>query len=247
MKKISSLFIALLFIFVAQSVQADYIQIDIPIAIRNQQFFVDYLKVPISPLDGIPFHFPGVEGNQNNDFFAFNDFTGNTMTMPVTGVTLTTKAYLLLNTNWGTVGKAGTVTFYSNIPGDSWSITLTGGYNIRDWNSSGGYTDSLTADNATANVFSVTLDSYGAPGRIDMLTVDLGALLQPDEFLTSIVFTDSGSDESSPTRSKIASRIRVEGVTIDGTSVPVPEPSTLLLFAIGLCVLVVVRTRFNKA
>ena len=55
MKKISSLFIALLFIFVAQSVQADYIPIDIPVL--NATFTRDYLTNPPSTLGGVTFNF----------------------------------------------------------------------------------------------------------------------------------------------------------------------------------------------
>lgn len=259
MKKISSLFIALLFIFVAQSVQA-YIPIDIPIAIRNSQFTYDYDgHIPPSTLGGIPFHFPGPEDQQTNDFFAFydtmpntqwtvNGSTYDTMTMPVTGVTSTTTAYLLLNTNWGALQNAGMVTFNASGDGGSLSISLIGDHNIRDWNSSGGYYGNLDAGSNPVEVFSVTPNYYGtgSTGRIDMLTVNLSSLLAGNEFLTSIVFTDYGSDEINGDKSGIASRIRVEGVTIDGIK-SIPEPSTLLLLALGLCVLGFVRTRFSKA
>jgi hypothetical protein len=255
MKKISSLFIALLFILVAQSVQAAYIPIDIPIVIRDAKFTNDYLTVPPSTLGGIPFHFPGVEGGQTNDFFYFYDNMPNTdwtvngaafdtMTMPVQAVSSVTTAYLLLNTNWGALTNAGMVTFNTSA-GDSLNIALTGNVNIRDWNSSGGYFGTTN----TQEVFSVTPNAYsttnpGSTGRIDMLTVDLKGLLNGnDEYLTSIVFTDYGSDELSTGRSGFASRIRIEGVTIQS----IPEPSTLLLLALGLGVLGFVRTRFSKA
>jgi hypothetical protein len=272
MKRISSLFIALLFILVAQSVQAAYIPIDIPTDILNSPFTRDYLTIPPSTLGGIPFDF------HDSSFFAFNDAIGNTqwtstgftpegtkdftMTMLVQPISSATTAYFLLNTNWGTTaGNAGMVTFFTKT-GAYLNIILTGNYNIRDWNSSGNYTNDLTAANATPSVFSVTPNSWGilkdsegnlinpgSAGRIDMLTVDLTNFLKGNEFLTSIVFTDYGSDENlnaatgGSSRSVYASHIRVEGVTIES----VPEPSTLLLLALGLCVLGFVRTRFNKA
>lgn len=270
MKKISSLFIALLFILVAQSVQAAYVPIDIPIL--TSTFSKDYNATPTSPLGGVTFNFPTVSEAQPYDFFAFDDWmldknlnyisTVNTswgtqaltMTMPVNPISSATTAYLLLNTNWGRPAKlmAGMVTFVTNT-GDSSSIFLRGNENIRDWNNSF-YTNGLTGSNAE-KVFSVTSDSWGLEGRIDMLTVDLRTLLnEPNEKLTNIVFMDYGLDEygdhsgkeigyGGEHKSGYASHIRVEGVTIES----VPEPSTLLLLALGLCVLGFVRTRFNKA
>jgi hypothetical protein len=173
--------------------------------------------------------------------------------MPVNPISSVTTAYLLLNTNWGRPAElmAGMVTFVTNT-GDSSSIFLRGNENIRDWNDSF-YTNGLTGSNPE-EVFSVTSDSWELEGRIDMLTVDLRTLLnEPNEKLINIVFMDYGLDEYGDGSGKeigyvgehksgYASHIRVEGVTL-----AVPEPSTLLLFALGLCVLGFVRTRFNKA
>jgi hypothetical protein len=207
--------------------------IDIPVEIRNGTFSYDYNGVPPGTLGGIPFTIPSVSNAQPYDYFAFYDGMPDTqwtvnagnyelLTLQ-TGTLKANAAYLLLNTNWGTGDKiAGTVTFNTLSGNNPYTIDLWGNVNVRDWNAY--WTNSFT-DPRVSTVFSVQNDFYGMEGRVDMLSVAL-----PDWFLNdplqSIVFTDLGDDG--------LSRLRVEGITVDGIMAVVPEPSTLILLTVGL-------------
>lgn len=241
MRKTFLLVIAAFLCFVEPAF-ALYYPIDIPVDVRNGTFSYDYNAVPSNTLGGIPFIIPSVNSSQPYDYFAFYDGLPNTqwtvnaqdfesLTLQ-TGPLKASTAYLLLNTNWGTGDQiAGSVTFNTLSGNNPYTIDLWGNVNIRDWNA--WYTNGLT-DPTASTVFSVGSDYYGLSGRIDMLSVALPSyfLLDP---LQSIVFTDLGDDG--------LSRLRVEGITVDGM-MAVPEPSTLILLAIGFA-LVLFRFRMQ--
>lgn len=230
MKLVSAIF-AFIMLFSVMPAGAVFHSLELPIEIRNGSFQYDYNTLPQSTLGGVPFNIPSTGTSSSYDYFAFyNDlpttqwtFNGDsfdTLTL-ATGNLHATTAYLLLNTNWGESNfRVGTVTFKTASGRNPFSIDLVGDLNIRDWNA-WTYSNLLT-DSAASEVFSVASDHYGLTGRIDMLTVQLPSYFLDDP-LSSILFTDYGSDG--------VSRVRVEGVTVD--AVPVPEPSTALLICFG--------------
>ncbi|NOY52345.1 MAG: hypothetical protein GXP58_01850, partial [Deltaproteobacteria bacterium] len=198
----------MLFVFLAlwlvtfQEASATYITTDISSA-ANAQLISDYLSKPPSPLGGVPFDIP----TTGNDVFSFSDIwittNGNSLTLSTNAPDATT-AYLLVNSNWGVSNfAAGSVTFTTQ-GGQSYTINLVGGVNIRDWNN-GTFVNTVSDPNSTP-VFEVTSGKYNLPGRIDMLKVALPASFIGDT-VTSITVTDNGSDNYS--------HIRLAGVTME--------------------------------
>jgi hypothetical protein len=194
----------------------------------NGSLATEFGRQPGAALGGVPFSFPAATA----DFFAFNNGTGNALTMDV-DIARAGTAYLLINTNWGQYDfLTGRVTF-KTVGNRTYSLDLVGGMNIRDWNQDR-YTNTVSSPTNTPTGFTADPDMWGSQGRIDLLTVQL-----PEEFfgdtLDSITFLDFGTDGSTSSYGGTPSRIRIEGVTV-GT-VPVPEPASLLLVFAGLALM----------
>jgi hypothetical protein len=197
-------------------------------ATLNGSLATEFGRQPGSSLGGVPFSFPSAPA----DFFAFNNGTGNALTMDV-DIARAGTAYLLINTNWGQYDfLTGRVTF-KTVGNLTYSLDLVGGVNIRDWNQDR-YTNTVSSPTNTPTGFTADPDMWGSQGWLDLLTVQL-----PTDFfgdtLDSITFEDFGSDGSTSSYGGSPSRIRVEGVTV-GT-VPVPEPASLLLVLAGLALM----------
>jgi hypothetical protein len=129
-------------------------------------------------------------------------------------------AYSLLNTFWGAAApNVGSVTF-KGANGLTQTFSLAGNSDVRDYFQNV-YTNEINGT-TTVQVF-----ANGAR-RLDMQKFALAAGFQ-DENLTSIVFTDLGSDGYS--------RLTLTGVTVETGAVnAVPEPATwaMMLGGFGL-------------
>jgi hypothetical protein len=190
----------------------------------NSSFTNEFGRKPADVISNIPFDIPDGDA----DFFAFNNNTVNPLVLTA-NIKGPTTAYLLINTNWGKNDLSGRVVF-NTLGQQSFTLDLIGGVNIRDWNQSG-YTNTVTDPRSSQIDFTAYPDMWSSQGRIDLLTVQLPQAFYADT-LKSITFLDFGKDGSISEYIDGASRIRVEGVTIEAT--PIPEPSSFWLFAIGL-------------
>jgi MSHA biogenesis protein MshQ len=100
-----------------------------------------------------------------------------------------TKVYTLINGAWGSTGKTvGSVTF-NTLDGQSHTVNLTEGVNVRD-HFSGGFVNSVSAPYVTTNVLG---SSNSGNARLDMQGFSLPANFST-RVLSSIVFTSKGSD-----------------------------------------------------
>ena len=224
-----ALLLALL--FTAGNAQAGIVTVDLS-SYYNANYDNDYQirsygsnAVPTSPLGGIPFDLPSTGDN----FYLFsgdNSQTAEELTLNVS-VDDAVNAYLLLNTNWGPGGFTAGKLEFNTSSGGSYAVGLISGDNIRDWNNA--LWANSTSNSNSQEVYSIDSSRWNQPARLDMLTVALPSTFIGDT-LTSVVISDYGWDSQS--------HIRFAGMTLEtrdsGGGLPVPEPGSIALLALGL-------------
>jgi hypothetical protein len=138
-------------------------------------------------LGGVPFSF---QSAPNGDTAFYGGTAGNPMagslTIPV-NIFGVSAVYTLINTAYGTPGSTvGSVTFNGS-GGDSYTVALVEGVNVRD-HYYGGFVNTTTDPSTTEAVFGVNSPGYA---HLDMQTFMLPASFG-SETLTDIIFNATG-------------------------------------------------------
>jgi hypothetical protein len=182
----------------------------------------------VTTLGGIPFD---IRSNNASDQ-AWNADIANTgsgqvsitMNVNVYGVT---NVYTLINTFAGQPGPNSYASLiFTGAGGASYTKSLIGNIDIRDYNHGGGWTDFINGT-TTTNVFRDT-DIYDNPGVLDMQNIALPSAFA-SQTLTTIELVDNGGLG--------IQRVILDGVTV--ASSPTPETSTLALLGVGAAGLLV--------
>lgn len=169
----------------------------------------DYNGIPLTIADGT---------NGSNNIWLGRDDPDGQMTIS-TSISNANRVYTLINSWWGYNNSyIGKLEFFGT-NGAYYKYDLIEGWNVRDHYNDGfvNYTNDPT-----------TIDDVISPGggvRLDMQVIDLPSVFE-SETLTSITITNLGGN-GYPTGTPFMAALTV-------SANPVPEPSTFLLFGIGL-------------
>ena len=177
-------------------------------------------------LGGIPFNIRSNTAGNQAWFGAYGGIdtdghTSITMSVNVYGVT---DVYTLINTVWGQAGPTSYAWLtFTGSKGTTYTDYLVSNIDIRDYNN-----DSLTNainGTTTVNVFNCSQTNNGQAGRLDMQHIVLPAAFA-GQTLSTIKLVDNGG-------------WGFQQAVLDGVTVAaIPEPSTLVLLAIGAATLI---------
>ena len=212
---------ALLFLTSAVSAAPIFTSIDLS-GVANERLQgrnADYPTGQGVLLGGVPFDIPV----GRNTWQAANAAGGGSsvvsLTLPI-GLDNVTGVHTLINTLWGVSGTPALATLrFTFDDGTVFLKQLVGDVDIRDY-----YANTFTnAINGTTTVRVFFTDTVGSAGpnryRLDKQFIDLSAFR--DKTLVSLTLVDRGDQN--------VQRVFLAGVTVQS----VPEPSSLMVFAVG--------------
>jgi hypothetical protein len=148
--------------------------------------------------DGIPFLIPGnAEGTANNVWNADEAAGGGSGTVSITipiNVAKVKTVYTLMNTYWGSTQPGLLSLTFTGSAGATWTVSLVGGTNIRDYNQNGSTTDTILCQLPGAVGKTATVNAWvnGQGQRLDEQVFELPAAFRT-QTLVSVTITDSGN------------------------------------------------------
>jgi hypothetical protein len=189
----------------------------------NVRTYTDGNNYPIAPVvntvDGVPFQLVPLSKSANSlGVIQTPDGKTSSFTIPA-GVAGVTKVFTLINSTFGQAGiDVGSIEF-KGMKGSDVTFQLVEGNNIRDHFQN-------VFENSATNVFKNPylngVQNPSGPDRLDMQTFTLPASFANDT-LTEIIFKGLGKGTQGDPF--------MAAVTVETTSVAVPEPATLTLGA----------------
>jgi hypothetical protein len=174
----------------------------------------------------------------------FNGIT-NSFTFAVPAHTQATALYMLINTAYGEAGVNEGSVVVTGTAGETATLDLTEGDNIRDQNQDG-YTNTLTDPTVVSTYFvDQTPNSTNGPVRLDRQVLELPTSFQGDT-IASIEF--NGVGDGDPDGSPFLAALTLANGTVTSTTVPLPPAAWSALAMLGgLAILQFIRARRRLA
>lgn len=203
---------------------ADFVSVDLtPYANTDFRMWMPAFPTGSQTLGGVPF---GIATTTNNIWYSryASGGTTRTLSLEVNQAGVTT-VHTLINTIWGQQGPQcyAWIEFFGT-GGAYYRKDLVGNIDIRDYNQ-GSWTNYINGT-TTTQVFN------SGNQRLDKQTIGLPAAFS-NQTLTQIALTDAGANDFQ--------RTFISGITLE--AVVVPEPSSVLVLAVGITGMLAVLRR----